>query len=553
MKKKMSKLNARVHDFSMFKGNHIPRSKIHIPHKTIRAFNVGEIIPIYQTPVYPGEHIKMDLTSLYRPSTFIVPPMDDLIVDTYAFAVPWRIVWKDLEKFFGENSDSWDVKNAPPVPDIVAPSGGWDYGTLADHFGITPKVPGIRVKSLRFRAYAKIINDWFRDQNLSSECALTLDSSNSQGSNGSNQVTDIQLGGKPYIANKYHDYFTSCLPAPQKGAPTTLNVGGMAPVTTKFRDVPNLSGTPLIFRDNKGRTIKTGQLGIGPVDAGFLVAQNTAQAANGERAIPSNLWADLSNATGISISDLRLAITYQHYKEMDARGGTRYVEFTLNHFGVHTADARLQRSEFLGGHSQSLLVQSVPQTSSTVEKMTPQGNLAAFSETMIQNNYLVNKTFTEHSYIIVLAVVRYKHTYQQGIEADWFRGQDKFDMYDPLLANISEQPVKNREIMVQGNSQDNEIFGFQEAWADLRFKPNSVAGVMRSSHPQSLDYWHFADHYAQLPKLSSEWLKEDYKNVDRTLALKASDNTPQLRVDFMFNTIAEKPMPLYSTPGLRRI
>lgn len=524
--------------------------------KLTTAFNAGDLVPIYLDEILPGDNVKMNLNAIIRQTTLLKPVMDTSNIDVFAFFVPNRIIWDDFKKFFGENNDPWAVTDEVLIPVINSPSDGWKVGTIADYMGLPVNKKGLQVNALPFRAYTQIVNDWFRDQNLQQNSHINKTSSVGNGSNGNNYVTDLELGGKPYVANKYHDYFTSALPSPQKGSPITLNIGGVAPVFTGASQTPT-NREPLHFtgaKMSKPIPPNTNR----SVNAYTLPGQNNAIAylGNNQSSLQDvsvtvdNLYTDLSKATGISINDLRQAIAYQHMLEKDARSGTRYVEYLRSHFGVNSPDATQQRAEYLGGYHKPLNINTVPQTSSTVDA-SALGNLGAFGETALGQS-LINKTFLEHGYLILVACVRYDHSYQQGVEQLWTR-KLRNDIYDPIFANIGEQPIKNKEIYFSGDEKvDNEIFGYNEAWASYRTKFSKVTGMMRSVD-KGLDYYHYADNYAKLPKLSADWLREDKSNIDRTLAIKSTDDMPQFQSDFYFEVMHERPMPVYSIPGIDRI
>lgn len=527
------------------------------------AFNAGDLVPIYLDEILPGDNVKMDIKALVRQTTMIRPVMDVANIDVFAFFVPNRIIWDDFKKFFGENNDPWAVTEDVLIPIVKAPSDGWKVGTIADYMGLPVNKKGLEVNALPFRAYTQIVNDWFRDQNLQSASHINKSNSNGNGSNGGDYIKDLELGGKPFIANKYHDYFTSALPSPQKGSPITLNIGGKAPVVTDDKRVVDGKHSELMFSRVDGKkwddaSKATGTFGLNPNGNDFNITKSykqpggSIQVADG--IYPSNLYADLSSATGITVNDLRQAIAYQHMLEKDARTGTRYVEYLRAHFGVNSPDATQQRAEYLGGYHKPLNINTVPQTSNTIDSgdvKSPQAGLAAFGESFLSQS-MINKTFLEHGYLILVACVRYEHSYQQGVEQLWTR-RLRNDIYDPIFANIGEQPIKNKEIYFSGDEKvDNEIFGYNEAWASYRTKFSKVTGMMRSVD-KGLDVYHYADNYASLPKLSAEWLREDKSNIDRTLAIKSTDDMPQFQSDFYFEVMHERPMPVFSIPGIDRI
>jgi hypothetical protein len=446
------------------------------------------------------------------------------------------------------------------MPQITSPANsGWAVGTLADYFGIPTGVPGLSVSSLPFRAYALIMNEWFRDQNLQDPLVVPTDDSTVAGVNTGTFVTDVAKGGKPFIAAKYHDYFTSCLPSPQKGPDVLIPsaTAGEYPVVPRSNVVPDslLDGTRYSAKiyDADDDASKT-RAGIGfYVSADGLTGTqttgilNTPSGRTGSVPVINNLWAVASGGLGATINQLRLAFQIQKFYEQQARGGSRYTEVVRSFFGVTSPDARLQRPEYLGGNRVPINVNQIIQQSGTESSGTPQGTVVGQSLTTDSHSDFT-KSFTEHGLIIGLMVARYDHTYQQGLNRLWSR-KDKFDFYWPVFANIGEQPVKNKEIYAQGNAKDDEVFGYQEAWADYRYKPNMVTGEMRSAYAQSLDVWHLADDYNALPTLSDAWIREDKSTVDRVLAVQSSVSN-QLFADIYVKNYCTRPMPMYSIPGL---
>lgn len=533
----------------------IRRARFKRDFSNITTINEGDLVPLYVDEVLPGDTISCDLNGLIRMSTPLYPVMDNCYLDTYAFFVPCRLLWEHWENLMGQNDDSyWAEKTEYSVPQTTAPSGGWDVGTIADYMGIPTGVKGISVNSLPFRAYARIWNEWFRDENLQQPTIQNTDDTNSPGSNGSNHPYDAQQGGKPLKVAKYHDYFTSCLPEPQKGEASIVPIGsGALPVywadqnqkfITKYNapafapdmkdDVP--LGSNYAAGDWKGDS--SGNVNM-PVNATNMYAPNQE----------GFLAADASNLSAISINELRQAIAIQHILEADARGGTRYTELLAHEFGVTSPDSRLQRSEYLGGTRVPININQVIQNSATTDA-SPQGNTAAYSMTTLRNK-MCNYSSVEHGYLMILGCIRVDHSYQQGLSRMWSR-KTRFDFYHPMLANLGEMAVLNKEIYCQGNETDDDVFGYQEAWADYRYHPNIVTGEMRSQYAQSLDAWHYGDYYEELPTLSSTWIQEGTENIDRTLAVQ-SENSHQFICDFFFDQTWTRPMPIYSVPGINTI
>lgn len=542
-------------------------------HKT--TFNAGKLVPIYVDEVLPGDTFEMKTSAIIRGSTPIFPVMDNANLDIYFFFVPNRLVWDHWKEFNGENTTSkWEQtveysipQMAPPLSTETVPTEGWEKGTLADYMGIPTKVgPGAAqanaqwtVNHLPFRAYCLIWNEWFRDQNL--QDPVLIDKGDSQ-TNGrhlipeGNSITfenQAALQGANLLpVNKYFDYFTGALPEPQKGPDVLLPLGSLAPVITNQTSNPGITGNSPEMKFVSNQNLKDQKnVIIGPTGGGggsLLTGQTTTETISG-KLIPSNLVTDLSNATSATINELRLAFQLQRLYERDARGGTRYIEIIKSHFGVTSPDARLQRPEYLGGERIPINIDQVIQTSATTEGTTPQGNTAAYSLTGSQGSYFKH-SFVEHGYVLGLACVRTEHTYQQGLEKIWNR-KNRFDFYWPALANIGEQAILNKEIYLQANKGTNEeAFGYQEAWAEYRYKPSRVSSAFRSNITSgSLDAWHYADYYEELPKLSAEWVQETYKNVDRTLAVQSALED-QYIADFWFKCKCTRPMPIYSIPGL---
>ena len=531
------------------------------------SFNVGDIVPFFLEEVLPGDTFNVRTSKVVRMQTLLTPMMDNVYLDSYYFFVPNRLVWNHWKEFNGENTESaWIPTTEYSVPQITSPAAGWSVGTLADYFGLPTGVGGLSVSALPFRAYALVMNEWFRDQNLQDPLVVPVDDATVVGVNTGNFVTDCAKGGLPYIAAKYHDYFTSCLPSPQKGPDVTLSVAsqGDLPVVAKANDVPwsawpAVSGTASKQFMNVHATDINGQqwnnvpadglLNVDHSDGRVRSSNGVGSTGGGYGAAITNLWAvNSGNAIIATINQLRMAFQIQKLYERDARGGTRYIEVLKSHFGVTSPDARLQRPEYLGGNRVPINVNQVIQQSGTgAGADTPQGTVVGMSQTTDSNHDFM-KSFTEHGYIIGVMVARYDHTYQQGIERHWSR-KTRFDYYWPVFANIGEQAVLNKEIFAQGTAKDNEVFGYQEAWSDYRYKPNRVTGEMRSMYEQSLDVWHLADDYASLPSLSDSWIREDKNTVDRVLAVKSSVSD-QLFADIYVSNRATRPMPMYSVPGL---
>lgn len=550
----------------------IRRSTFDRSHSLKTSFNVGDIVPFFLDEVLPGDTFNVDTSKVVRLQTLLTPVMDNIYLDTYFFFVPNRLTWSHWKQFNGENTESaWIPQTEYEIPQITAPADvGWSVGTIADYLGVPTGVPNLSVSALPFRAYALVMNEWFRDENLSDPLVVPVDDATIAGVNTGVFVTDVAKGGLPYKAAKYHDYFTSCLPSPQKGPDVLIPVASAG----DYAVVGN--GKSLGLTDGS----LTGLFGYQNVPGGSTLAVNSGTLGSSVgTAVPSSsklngsvgvatvsqLGDDLSksgliavasgNAAAATINQLRMAFQIQKLYEKDARGGSRYIEILKSHFGVTSPDARLQRPEYLGGNRVPININQVVQQSATASGETAQGTVTGMSVTTDTHSDFT-KSFTEHGFVIGVMVARYDHTYQQGLERFWSR-KDRFDYYWPVFANIGEQAVKNKEIFAQGSSVkdsagaviDDQVFGYQEAWADYRYKPSRVTGEMRSQYAQSLDVWHLADDYSALPMLSDSWIREDKTNVDRVLAVTSAVSN-QLFADIYIKNRTTRPMPMYSIPGL---
>lgn len=505
------------------------------------TFNTGDLIPIYLDEVLPGDTHQIDLACVMRMATPIFPVMDNAFCDFYFFFVPNRLIWEHWKEFMGENKETaWTPKAEYSIPQVTAPTGGWAEGTLADYLGLPTKVEGLSVSALPGRAYGLIYNEWFRNQNITQPTLVEVTDANTTGKNDGSATNDSAITlAKPLKAAKVFDYYTGALPEPQKGEPIAIPIaGGAAPIfvynNTKLEKKWESSDNWVSYnrivgtQGEEATSFKAGQVGVGETWDNELRPLGT----------------DLSNVTSATINQLRQAFQIQKLLEKDARGGTRYREVLREHFGVISPDSRMQIPEYLGGYRLPINVSQVIQTSAT-DSTSPQGNTAALSVTTMSKG-MFTKSFTEHGFIMGLAVVRTDQTYQQGIERMWSR-KGRYDYYWPVLANLGEQAILNKEIYAQGSSVDEEAFGYQEAWADYRYKPSKVTGLFRSNAQQSLDAWHYAQDYSALPTLSTEWMEQGDEEMKRTLA---RSDQPDFIADFYFMNKTTRCMPVYSIPGL---
>jgi hypothetical protein len=493
----------------------IQRSVFNRDHGLKTTFDAGYLVPIFVDEALPADTFNLRTTGFGRLATPINPIMDNLHIETFFFAVPYRLIWDNWEKFCGEQTNPGDSTDYL-MPQITGATIA--NSTLYDYFGLPTDVSGISFNNLVGRAYNLIWNEWFRDENL--QDSVVVDTGD-----GPDTLTDYTLLKR----GKRHDYFTSCLPWPQKGTAVNLPLGGNADV---FVDTNVTSNQFLTIKDAGGQNH---ELRYNGNPNGIIVST----AVNNAR---QPLLADLSGATAATINDLREAFQIQKLYERDARGGTRYTEILQSHFGVTSPDARLQRPEYLGGGKQMINIHPVGQTSST-DTTSPQGNMSAFGTMGASGGF--SKAFTEHSIIIGLACVFADLTYQQGMPR-MFSRRDRWDHYWPALAHIGEQAVLNKEIYTQGTTADDDVFGYQERFAEYRYKNSQITGKFRSNYSTSLDPWHLSQEFSALPVLNSSFIQED-PPVDRVIAVPSE---PHVILDMHFDLKCARPMPTYSVPGL---
>ena len=584
--------------FAQIPSMDISRSKFDRSFIHKSSCNTGELVPIYvDCDIVPGDTVTMRVADLIRMTTPITPVMDELKADFYFFFVPNRLVWDNFKKFMGENDTApWIQTSEYQIPQILILNNGAGIingklvstvqkGSVLDHMGIpttnkwkkyaaTVTDPNteettkrrISITALPARAYTLIWNEFFRSESLQNPCNIQKNDTNVQiiNTNISTWASDPESawtsnsfkGGLPCLkVCKTFDYFTACLPAAQAGPDVTLPMNGTAPIKTEAFKADYNGETYTYGQDSDDLYMK--RLSTQSENPNLTYVEKIADDMTpsgtstdswylGETTTGGKLIADLSEATGATINQLRTAFAIQKWQEREARGGQRYIEMVRSHFNVTNPDFRLQRPEYLGGFTHQI---SMNQVTSQGNDTTgePLGTTGAYSLTTHKEGDVFSHSFTEHGILMGLMCIRQnQHTYQQGINRMWLK-KDRFDFYTPEFANLGETYVKEIELYAQGTDEDNEAFGYQERWAEMRYMPDIITGSMRSDYPQSWDIWHYGDYYEEKPVLGNKWIQETDANVLRTLAVQDED---QFKYDIYFGAIYTRPLPVFSIPGL---
>lgn len=546
------------------------RTRFNRDQTVLTTFDSGKLIPFYVDEVLPGDTFSVDTSAIIRMTTPKYPVMDDAFIDFYYFYCPNRILWDDFKQFMGEvESTPWMPKKEYKVPQILitvteAGISKPAEGTILDYMGVPTKIKKtFSINALPVRGYVKIWNEYFRDENVDNEATIrttsqdvTYDTGTKSGINEEeatieNRLQNAYKGGYCLPVNKFHDYFTSCLPYPQRGPEVKLSMEGNAPVglyqNRELSAFGTVGGKDAIFFNYAN----TGE--YAPAIENDTVGKNSLVVGSNNKTTRVDdlayLGADLSTVAAVTINDLRKAVAVQQYYEALARGGSRYREQVQALWNVVISDKTVQVPEYLGGGRYHVNMNQIVQTSGQQgDTDTPIGETGAMSVTPV-NESSFTKSFEEHGFVIGVCCVRHNHSYQQGLERFWSR-TDRLDYYVPQFANLGEQPVKKKEIMLTGTTTDEETFGYQEAWADYRMKPNRVSGKMRSNATGTLDFWHYADQYKEVPTLSQGWMTEGKEEIARTLIVQ---NEPQFFGAIRIANNTTRRMPLYSVPGLYKL
>lgn len=545
----------------------ITRSRFKRRQNVKLTLNAGQLIPFYVDEVLPGDTFSIDQAAIIRMTTPIFPVMDNCYMDIYYFFAPNRILWKNWKRFMGENDTGpWAQKQEYTIPQIDIDTGSDEKqtpygGSIMDYMGIPTRVckgptnGSFSVNALPFRAYAMIWQEWFRDQNVDNPAInsdgdenVSYEDNRLKGMDGVSPDIEYILqnaykGGRPLPVNKFHDYFTSALPSPQKaGEPVVIPLGGKAPICGyKIEsDIKTPGQLRFITHNGQDSTIENSDQDGKPLQINAYKIDEDGTYSYQTMC----LYTDMSAVDSTTINQLRQAFQVQRYYEQLARGGSRYREMIYSLFHTKISDKTVQIPEYLGGTRITINMSQVIQTSGTTAE-SPQGNTAAVSVTPY-NGSMFTKSFEEHGYVIGVCCIRHDHTYQQGLERMWSR-KTNLDFYYPVFANLGEQAILKKELYLTGTATDEQVFGYQEAWAEYRMKPNRISGKFRSNADGTLDAWHYGDNYTKVPSLSQAWMKEGDSEIQRTLAV---DNEPQFIMDTIIDNTSVRPMPMYSVPGL---
>lgn len=542
------------------------RTRFNRDQTVLTTFDSGKLIPFYVDEVLPGDTFSVDTTAIIRMTTPKFPVFDDAFIDFYYFYCPNRILWDDFKQFMGEVENTpWKPAKEYKVPQIVIEGSSQEKlpkeNSILDYMGVPTKIDGkFSINALPIRAYVMIWNEFFRDENVGNKATWkstsedvkyddTKDEDNTEGN-----LQRAIYGGRCLPVNKFHDYFTSCLPYPQRGPEVILPMTGNAPIRLGNEKgvYTNFPGAVEMIvgvngHNTPGSLSYTNFKGA-PGEQKAMTFTGTEK-VSGENGTGGWMYADLESVAAATINDLRKAVAVQQYYEALARGGSRYREQVQALWDVVISDKTVQIPEYLGGGRYHININQIVQTSGQqTDNDTPIGETGAMSVTPI-NESSFTKSFEEHGFVIGVCCVRHNHSYQQGLERFWSR-TDRLDYYVPQFANLGEQPVRKKEIVLTGKTEDGEIFGYQEAWADYRMKPNRVSGLMRSNADGTLDFWHYADNYKVVPTLSQEWMAEGKAEIARTLI---EQNEPQFFGAIRIANKTTRRMPLYSVPGLYKL
>nr|UXQ87997.1 MAG: major capsid protein [Microvirus sp.] len=526
MSKNSTPSNAKQHSFQTNASAEIQRSQFDRSCGLKTTFDAGLLIPIFCEEVLPGDTMNLKMHNVARLATPIFPIMDNVFLDTHFFFVPNRLIWENWERFQGAQ-DNPDDSTDFLVPQVETEVGGVPEDTLFDYMGLPIGIDNTDFAAFHGRAYNLIWNEWYRDQNLQDSVPVLM-------TDGPDTLTSYDILPR----GKRHDYFTSCLPFPQKGPAVSIPLGSTAPIIGTGDLQPQFTTSVDATSRRLNATGTTLPSNLINLDGAALPGVGGLLQWDDPK-----LEADLSTATAATINSLRLAFQVQKVLERDARGGTRYVESIKSHFGVTSPDFRLQRPEYLGGGSQQLEFTAVPQTSSSVV-FGPQGNLAAFA-TSVGSKHSFQKSFTEHGVIVGLISVRADLNYQQGMNRMWSR-RTRYDFFIPALAHLGEQAVLNKEIFMDGTAADDDVFGYQERWSEYRYKPSQITSRMRSTNSLPVDQWHLGQEFGSLPELGADFIEEN-PPIDRVISVTSQ---PQFLMDSLFEYKCARPMPVRSTPGL---